>query len=53
MEFGHTAGLVSVAGAQAGLAVHTALAALGLPVVIASSPILFQGIAMLWSNLGR
>lgn len=46
LNSGLRTGLVSVAGVQAGLTVHTILAALGLSVVIASSPLLFQGIAV-------
>ena len=39
-------GLATVAGVQAGLAVHTALAILGLSLVIAASPALFRAIAV-------
>jgi threonine/homoserine/homoserine lactone efflux protein len=46
MNSGLRTGLVSVAGVQAGLAAHTALAALGLSVVIASAPVLFKAIAV-------
>ncbi len=45
LNAGLRTGLISVAGVQAGLGVHTTLAALGLSVVIASSPLLFQAIA--------
>ncbi|MFO1120020.1 MAG: LysE family translocator [Rhodospirillales bacterium] len=38
---GRRAGFAAVAGVQIGLAVHTALAAAGVSVVIASSPLLF------------
>lgn len=43
---GRTAGLLSVLGVQAGLAVHTLLAVLGVSVLIASSPILFKTLAV-------
>ena len=46
LNSGLRTGLVSVAGVQAGLGVHTILAALGLSVVIVSSPLLFQAIAV-------
>lgn len=46
LNAGPRTGLVAVAGVQAGLGVHTILAALGLSVVIASSPIAFQAIAV-------
>jgi threonine/homoserine/homoserine lactone efflux protein len=46
MNGGQRVGLATVAGVQAGLAVHTTLAVLGLSLVIASSPTLFQAIAV-------
>ena len=39
-------GLVTVAGVQTGLVVHTLLAVLGISVLIASSPILFKAVAL-------
>lgn len=46
MASGTRVGLATVAGVQAGIAVHTLLAALGLSVVIASSPTLFTGVSI-------
>jgi RhtB (resistance to homoserine/threonine) family protein len=43
---GHKAGFAAVAGVQLGLILHTLLAVVGLSVIIASSPILFRGIAI-------
>ena len=43
---GHKAGFAAVAGVQLGLILHTVLAVVGLSVIIASSPILFRGIAI-------
>jgi threonine/homoserine/homoserine lactone efflux protein len=43
---GRAAGLAAVAGVQVGLVVHTALAAAGVSALIASSPVLFQGLAV-------
>lgn len=43
---GHRVGLATVAGVQFGLLVHTAAAALGLSLLIASSPPLFRGVAI-------
>lgn len=40
-------GLAAVSGVQLGLVVHTALAAAGISLVIASSPVLFKGIAVI------
>ncbi len=40
-------GLAAVAGVQLGLIVHTALAVTGISLVIASSPVLFKGIAII------
>jgi threonine/homoserine/homoserine lactone efflux protein len=44
---GQRVGLATVAGVQLGLLVHTAAAALGLSLLIASSPTLFRGVAIL------
>lgn len=46
MNGGHSVGLATVAGVQAGLVVHTTLAILGLSLLIASSPALFKAIAV-------
>jgi hypothetical protein len=43
---GRVAGLAAVAGVQIGLVVHTALAAAGVSALIASSPVLFEGLAV-------
>jgi threonine/homoserine/homoserine lactone efflux protein len=43
---GRAAGLAAVAGVQIGLVVHTALAAAGVSALIASSPVLFKGLAV-------
>jgi len=43
---GHRVGLAAVLGVQLGLLVHTALAVAGISVIIASSPILFKGVAL-------
>lgn len=43
---GRRVGLATLAGVQAGLVGHTLLAALGVSVVIASSPLLFRGVAI-------
>ncbi len=43
---GHRVGLATVAGVQVGLAVHTLLAILGVSAVIATSPVLFKGLAI-------
>ena len=40
-------GLAAVTGVQLGLVVHTALAVAGISVVIAASPVLFKGIAVI------
>ena len=40
-------GLAAVSGVQLGLVVHTALAVAGISLVIASSPVLFKGIAVI------
>lgn len=40
-------GLAAVTGVQLGLVVHTALAVAGISLVIASSPVLFKGIAVI------
>lgn len=44
---GQKAGLAAVAGVQIGLVAHTALAVLGVSLVIASSPVLFKAVAIL------
>jgi len=46
MAGGHRVGLATVAGVQTGLIGHTIAAVLGLSLVIASSPLLFKGIAL-------
>jgi len=46
MSGGQRIGLATVAGVQIGLLVHTLAAVLGLSLVIASAPVLFQGIAV-------
>jgi len=43
---GHRVGLAAVLGVQLGLLVHTALAVAGISVIIASSPVLFKGVAL-------
>jgi threonine/homoserine/homoserine lactone efflux protein len=43
---GRGRGLAAVGGVQAGLLVHTALAALGISALIAASPVLFKGMAV-------
>lgn len=43
---GRPSGLAAVAGVQSGLCVHTFLAAVGLSLLIASSPVLFRGIGI-------
>jgi threonine/homoserine/homoserine lactone efflux protein len=43
---GQKAGLAAVAGVQIGLMVHTLLAVVGISVLIASSPVLFRGVAV-------
>jgi threonine/homoserine/homoserine lactone efflux protein len=43
---GHRVGLATVVGVQLGLLVHTLLAILGISVLIASSPVLFKGVAL-------
>ena len=43
---GHRAAFAAVAGVQLGLVVHTLLAIAGISVLIASSPVLFQGVAL-------
>jgi threonine/homoserine/homoserine lactone efflux protein len=42
---GRAAGLAVVGGIQLGLVIHTGLAAAGLSLLIASSPVLFRGVA--------
>ncbi|MAF46709.1 MAG: LysE family translocator [Rhodospirillales bacterium] len=46
LNSGTHVGLASVSGVQVGLAAHTALAALGLSLLIASAPLLFKGLAL-------
>ncbi len=46
MTSGRAAGLATVAGIQTGLAVHTVLAALGVSLIIASSPPLLRMVAL-------
>ena len=46
LSSGPRIGLVTVAGVQTGLAVHTLLAVLGISVLIASSPVLFKTVAL-------
>lgn len=43
---GSKAGFAAVAGVQLGLMLHTLLAVLGISVIIASSPLLFRGVAI-------
>jgi threonine/homoserine/homoserine lactone efflux protein len=43
---GRTVGFATLAGVQAGLVGHTLLAVFGVSVVIASSPLLFRGVAV-------
>ncbi len=43
---GRGAGLAAVAGVQLGLVVHTALAVSGVSMIIASSEVLFKGVAV-------
>lgn len=47
LSSGTRTGLITVAGVQTGLLVHTTLAVLGISVIIASSPVLFKGVAVL------
>jgi len=55
---GRAVGLATVAGVQLGLLVHTALAVLGVSLLIASSPALFKAVAILgalylaWLGIG-
>ena len=46
LSSGPRIGLVTVAGVQTGLVVHTLLAVLGISVLIASSPVLFKAVAL-------
>ncbi len=46
LSSGPRIGLVTVAGVQTGLVVHTSLAVLGISVLIASSPVLFKAVAL-------
>jgi threonine/homoserine/homoserine lactone efflux protein len=43
---GHRAAFAAVAGVQLGLGVHTLMSVAGLSVLIAASPVLFQGVAV-------
>lgn len=43
---GRRIGLVSVAGVQAGLAVHTLLAAAGISAAVAASPVMFRAVSL-------
>ncbi len=43
---GRKSGLAAVAGVQLGLIVHTALAVVGISLIIASSPVLFKSMAL-------
>jgi len=47
MGSGRRIGLAAVLGVQMGLLVHTALAIAGISLIIASSPLLFRGVAVL------
>jgi threonine/homoserine/homoserine lactone efflux protein len=47
MSSGQRVGLAAVAGVQLGLMVHTTLAVLGISLIIARTPVLFQGVAVL------
>ena len=53
MSLGAAVGISTVAGGQAGLLAHTALATLGLSIVIASSALLFSGHRHCRCNLSR
>ena len=44
---GRGTGLAAVSGVQLGLLVHTALAAVGISLLVASSPVLFQGLTVI------
>ena len=46
LSSGRRIGLITVAGVQTGLVVHTLLAVLGISVLIASSPALFKAVAL-------
>lgn len=46
LSSGRNVGLATVAGVQVGLLGHTALAVLGISVLIAANPILFKGVAL-------
>ena len=46
LSSGPRIGLITVAGVQTGLVVHTLLAVLGISVLIASSPVLFKAVAL-------
>ena len=44
---GRGTGLAAVSGVQLGLLVHTALAVAGISLLVASSPVLFQGLPVI------
>ena len=44
---GRSTGLAAVSGVQLGLLVHTALAVAGISLLVASSPVLFQGLTVI------
>ena len=44
---GRGTGLAAVSGVQLGLLVHTALAVVGISLLVASSPVLFQGLTVI------
>lgn len=46
MTSGGRVGMVTMAGVQLGLAIHTIAAAAGLSLIVAASPVLFKGVAI-------
>ncbi len=46
MTSGGRVGMVAMAGVQLGLAIHTIAAAAGLTIIVAASPVLFKGVAI-------
>ena len=46
MTSGGRIGMVTMAGVQLGLAIHTIAAAAGLSIIVAASPVLFKGVAI-------
>ncbi len=46
MTSGGRIGMVTMAGVQIGLAIHTIAAAAGLSIIVAASPVLFKGVAI-------